>query len=71
MPVWNPKTIQELVGSHYYIHAFWNKWKRGKRVKKWPPLKIREYHTHYVRLMAKRYRRKHPYKKYIHKSPLR
>ena len=63
MPIWNPRTRQELLGSHYYLHSFWNKTQEGIKIKNWPPSKIELYHAHIVRLMLK--------KGYKHNSPLK
>jgi len=71
MPKINPRNIEELVSSHYIIHAFWNKTKRGQRIKNWPPEKIKRIHTKYVKLFRRYYIKKHPNKGYFHRSPLR
>lgn len=63
MPVWNPRTRQEILGTHYYLHSFWNKTQKGIKIKNWPPSKIWVYHEHIVKLMLK--------KGYKHNSPLK
>jgi hypothetical protein len=62
MPIWNPKNKKELIASHYYLHAFWNKTMKGKKIRNWPANKIIRYHRHIVALMIRR--------GWNHKSPL-
>ncbi len=54
MPVWNPRSDKELQGSHFYVHAFYNRYLEGKPVKGWPLNKIIRFHSHYVQLFRKR-----------------
>ena len=53
MPKLHPHSKKELVASHYYIHAFYNKAIKGTRIKNWPLSKIIAVHTSYVALFNK------------------
>lgn len=70
MPKLNPRNTQELVSSHYYLHSFWNKAKKGSVIRNWPVSKIRMVHAKYVGMLKSLWQKQHPGKVYVHESPL-